>query len=251
MRSNRARHRERELTVAAGHGLDRSARPADIGPQARSATTRAGHSTVLLATFNLVLNGLAVVVFALPSDVSPHWSRLQLPLLLMILAVLVPGLAMLLSALYVRFRDVKPIWEVGLQLAFYGSPILYAIETIEISSGLKQPIMLNPLAAILQQFRHAVLDPSAPTAADVAGGWAMLLVPSWAASPSSSGCSIARRRAWRRRCSRRARLSKKRRALSRAQARGSARSSADMAVSHARRLSIGVALTPVTSTNNS
>ena len=36
---------------------------------------------------------------------------------------------MLLSALYVRFRDVQPIWEVVLQAAFYATPILYAIET--------------------------------------------------------------------------------------------------------------------------
>ena len=37
--------------------------------------------------------------------------------------------------------------------------------------------MLNPLAAILQQFRHAVIDPSAPSAAAAAGGWERLLVP--------------------------------------------------------------------------
>jgi ABC-2 type transport system permease protein len=134
-------------------------------------------STVLLAAFNLVLNGLAVMIFALASGVRPHWSWLQLPLLLLALTILVLGLAMLLSALFVRFRDVEPIWDVGLQLAFYGTPILYAVETIQISDWLRQLIMLNPLAAILQQFRHAVLDPSAPTAAEAAGGWVALLVP--------------------------------------------------------------------------
>ena len=41
-----------------------------------------------------------------------------------------PALSMLLSALYVRFRDVEPIWEVILQVLFYGSPILYAIEIV-------------------------------------------------------------------------------------------------------------------------
>jgi ABC-2 type transport system permease protein len=134
-------------------------------------------STVLLATFNLVLNGFAVMIFAVASGVRPHWTWLQLPLLLLALAILVLGLAMLLSALFVRFRDVKPMWEVGLQLAFYGTPILYAIETIQISDWLRELIMLNPLAAILQQFRHAVIDPSAPTAVEAAGGWAALMVP--------------------------------------------------------------------------
>ena len=37
--------------------------------------------------------------------------------------------------------------------------------------------MLNPLAAALTQMRHAVIDPSAPTAAAAIGGWARLLIP--------------------------------------------------------------------------
>ena len=35
--------------------------------------------------------------------------------------------------------------------------------------------MANPLAAIFTQMRHAVIDPTAPTAADVIGGGAWLL----------------------------------------------------------------------------
>ena len=37
--------------------------------------------------------------------------------------------------------------------------------------------MMNPLAAILQQARHAVIDPGAPTAAEAIGGTLHLLVP--------------------------------------------------------------------------
>ena len=134
-------------------------------------------ATVLFATFNLALNGLAVLVFALASGVRPHWSWLEFPLLLTILWLFVFGLATLLSALFVRFRDVKPIWEVAVQLFFYGTPIIYAIETVHISSALRELIMCNPLAAILQQFRHAMIDPSAPSAAAAAGGAVRLLIP--------------------------------------------------------------------------
>ena len=52
---------------------------------------------------------------------------------------------MLLSALYVRFRDVEPIWDVILQVLFYGSPILYAIEIVP-SDTARQVIMCNPIA---------------------------------------------------------------------------------------------------------
>jgi ABC-2 type transport system permease protein len=37
--------------------------------------------------------------------------------------------------------------------------------------------MLNPIAAVLQEFRHTVIDPAAPSAADAIGEPALLLVP--------------------------------------------------------------------------
>jgi ABC-2 type transport system permease protein len=134
-------------------------------------------AVVLMAALNLALNSLVVLGLAIASGVRPSWSWLQAPLLVALLAVLVTGMAMLLSALYVRFRDVKPIWEVALQLLFYATPVIYAIETIDIGERLRQLLMLNPLAAILEQFRHAVIDPDAPSAAAAAGGTEWLLVP--------------------------------------------------------------------------
>jgi ABC-2 type transport system permease protein len=134
-------------------------------------------SVVLTAMFNLTLNLLVVLVFAVAAGVQPRWTWLEIPLLLIALTVLVTGFAMLLSALYVRFRDVKPIWELVLQLTFYASPVIYAIETIDVAERIKETLMLNPVAAILQQFRHAVIDPGAPSAAEAAGGTAMLLIP--------------------------------------------------------------------------
>ncbi len=134
-------------------------------------------ATVLTATFNLALNVLVVIALALASGVEVRLTWLELPLLLGCLAVLATGLAMLLSALYVRFRDVKPIWEVFLQLLFYGTPVIYAIETIDLSVELKQAVMCNPLAAILEQVRHAVIDPNAPSAAEAVGGWGAMLIP--------------------------------------------------------------------------
>ena len=37
------------------------------------------------------------------------------------------GLAMLLVALFVRYRDIEPIWDVVLQVLFYATPIFYTI----------------------------------------------------------------------------------------------------------------------------
>jgi ABC-2 type transport system permease protein len=133
-------------------------------------------ATVLTAVFNLALNLVVVLVFMLASGVEPHASWIQAPLLIGALIVFAQGLAMLVSALYVRYRDVKPIWDVALQMTFYATPLLYPIETVTNETAQKL-IMLNPLAAIVQQFRHAVIDPSAPSTVDVMGSYALLMVP--------------------------------------------------------------------------
>jgi ABC-2 type transport system permease protein len=82
----------------------------------------------------------------------------------------------MLSALFVRYRDVAPIWEVALQICFYGAPILYPIEKIP-NVNLQHLIMCNPLAVIVEQARHAIVDPTAPSAAQAIGGAVYLLIP--------------------------------------------------------------------------
>jgi len=136
-------------------------------------------SVVLTALFNLALNLGVVVVFLLASGGSVRWSWLELIPLVALLAVLASGLAMLLSALYVRARDLKPIWDVVLQILFYGSPIFYAVETVQASAPdwVAKALMLNPFAAILQQARHAVVSPEYDTAAAAIGGTWRLLAP--------------------------------------------------------------------------
>jgi len=133
-------------------------------------------SVVLTAAFNLGLNLLAVMVFVLATGVTPTLTWLLMPLLFLALILLATGAAMLLSALYPRFRDIKPIWEVFLQLLFYGSPILYALEVVP-DPTIRKALMLNPLGAILEQTRHWLIDPNAPSAAEAIGGSARLLVP--------------------------------------------------------------------------
>ena len=136
-------------------------------------------TVVLVAYFDLLLNFIAVFIFVVADGVEPRLSWLELPLLLIALGVLATGCGMLVSALYVRYRDVEPIWEVMLQILFYASPILYPIELVALKGGenVQEAMMLSPLAAILQQMRHAVIDPDAMSAGEAAGGWIWILIP--------------------------------------------------------------------------
>ena len=133
-------------------------------------------ASVLTAIFNLLTNLVAVGVLVLATGVRPMWTWLLVPFLIAALCVLATGTSMLLSALYVRFRDVQPIWDVVLQVLFYGSPILYAIEIVP-SDTARQAIMCNPIAAILQQVRHWFIDPGALSAPQAIGSWTMMMIP--------------------------------------------------------------------------
>jgi ABC-2 type transport system permease protein len=133
-------------------------------------------AAVLTSLFNLLTNLVAVGVFVLSTGVRPTHTWLGMPLVIFVLVAFAVGCSLLLSALYVRFRDVQPIWEVFLQLLFYGSPVIYAIEVIP-SRTAQEAIMCNPVATVLQQSRHWLIDPSAPSAAAAIGGTARLIVP--------------------------------------------------------------------------
>ena len=117
-------------------------------------------SVVLTAAMNLVLSLLAVFVFLLAYGIPVRASWLGLGLIVVALVTFTAAVAMLLSSLYVRFRDVAPIWAVLSTVLFYGTPVIYAVEVVP--AGWERCVLANPIAMLLEQARHWVVDPTAP-----------------------------------------------------------------------------------------
>ena len=127
-------------------------------------------SVVLTTYLNFVLNFVAVIVFVLASGMEPRWSWLKIVPLILGLGVLVRGhrrrccrrcsCATATSPRSGRSRS---------RSRSTASPILYPIEKIP-NESLQHLIMCNPLAAIVEQARHAIIDPTAPSAAQAIGG---------------------------------------------------------------------------------
>jgi ABC-2 type transport system permease protein len=130
-------------------------------------------SVVVTGVFNLCVNLIVVFVFILAWGVDPTWTWLLFPVALLLLFAFTAGISMMLSALYVRYRDVAIIWSVLATVLFYGTPILYPIEIVP--DQYQNFILLNPLAPIFEQVRVWVLDPTAPTAVEAAGSVASLI----------------------------------------------------------------------------
>jgi ABC-2 type transport system permease protein len=131
-------------------------------------------SIVMTGLFNLGMNMIAVVVFMIAFGVYPMWTWLLFPLVLLPLMTLITaGASTALSALYVRRRDIGIIWSVFSLALFYGSAVLIPITY---ASGLVKDIqLLNPIAVILVQAHKWIIDASAPSVVEVAGGWVHLL----------------------------------------------------------------------------
>ena len=119
-------------------------------------------SVVATEIYNLGLNLIAVFIFILIYGVDPMWTWLLLPLLVAALVVITLAMAMLLSALYPRFRDVALIWGVLSTMLFYATPILYPISYVrdQTAQVFQTALQLNPLTPIFEQVQKWMIDPS-------------------------------------------------------------------------------------------
>jgi ABC-2 type transport system permease protein len=131
-------------------------------------------STVLTGLFNLGANLVVVLAFILAFGVAPTWTWLLFPVTMVFLFTFTAAISMMLSVLYVRFRDVSIIWLVFAQALFYATPVLYPIEAFH-NETLERVLMISPLAVIFEQVRVWVLESHAPTAVEAANGWLGLL----------------------------------------------------------------------------
>lgn len=116
-------------------------------------------SGTLSALINLLFNLVVVFIFMIVDGVDFKWSALLFPLNLLELYVLALAIAFLLSAAYVKYRDISHIWEVFLQGVFYATPILYPLQMVMKYNYLAaQFLMLSPIAVIMQDARYNLVN---------------------------------------------------------------------------------------------
>jgi ABC-type polysaccharide/polyol phosphate export permease len=115
-----------------------------------------------LVNFFIGLIPLAIVVY-----ISGQSIALTFPLVIFVgffLALLVAGLGLSLSLLFIRFDDTRNIVNVLLMILTYFTPIFYPISVL--SPRLQDVIVLNPLTSYLNCFRWAFSNNAAATIYD-------------------------------------------------------------------------------------
>lgn len=115
-------------------------------------------SVVLANLVNFAFSMILLVLFLGFFDIGWSWRLWFLPGVILIHLILTAGLALLVSALQVEFRDVKYIVEIGLVLWFYLVPVFYPISLMERYSPLVLSLYcMNPMVGIVFLYRWVLL----------------------------------------------------------------------------------------------
>lgn len=121
-------------------------------------------SSLISLAINLVVVILMAIITVNTTQVQFTSLVLMVPLNILQLFLLAFGLALFLSTLYVKFRDIGHIWEVVLQILFYSMPIIYPLSQVAsyhvFGIEVQKLIMLNPIAQAIQDIRHNLISPT-------------------------------------------------------------------------------------------
>ncbi|MFC1809991.1 ABC transporter permease [Patescibacteria group bacterium] len=114
-------------------------------------------ASTLTSFLTFLLNMIVFFVFLALSDVTFSFNFFFFLFYVIELYFIILGLSLILSVLYIRFRDFSHIWDVLLQIGFWMTPIIYPITLVP--DAYHKLIFLNPLARLIEYSRAVfILD---------------------------------------------------------------------------------------------
>jgi len=115
-------------------------------------------SASMSALINLGINLVVVSVFALLSGVEFTPAAFLIIPIIIELYIFALAVAMALSALYVKFRDIGHIWDVVMQAGYFATPIIYPLSMIIAMSPMAaKVILMSPMAQMIQDARSVLV----------------------------------------------------------------------------------------------
>lgn len=113
------------------------------------------------AIINFALTLLVFFLFAAIDGVAFSWKFIAILYPILCLVVFNIGVGLLLSALFVFFRDISYLYDVFTMLLMYMSAIFYTVESY--SMTIQRLFLLNPVYCVIKYVRMVVLEQSIPS----------------------------------------------------------------------------------------
>ncbi|WP_410288090.1 ABC transporter permease [Desulfosarcina sp.] len=110
---------------------------------------------VLARLIDFGLSFLIIIALAPFYDIKPSGQLLYFPLFLLVMIVTVAGIGMWISALAIRFRDVRHAMPFVIRMLMFSAPIVYS--SASISPKYRFIYSFNPIVAVIEGFRASIL----------------------------------------------------------------------------------------------
>lgn len=131
---------------------------------------------------NFALTLVVFFLFCLLDDITFTWRVLLLIYPIICLMIFNIGVGLILSAMFLFFRDVQYLWSIFIQILMYLSAVFYTIDSY--SYPVRCAFLLNPIYLFIRYFRKIIIDAAVPTV------WFHLLMATDAALVMAIGCFI-------------------------------------------------------------
>lgn len=104
---------------------------------------------------DFIVSSLILLVLMLFYGVPLSWTFLWWPVLLVPVILLAFAFGLILSALNVRYRDIKYVVPFAMQLLLFATPVIYPISLVP--EKYRALMALNPLTGLIDAFRATAL----------------------------------------------------------------------------------------------
>jgi len=112
-------------------------------------------AAVSVAIVNALVS-LALLAVLMPVyGVWPTWRLVALPLLLVLTALIALGAGLMVSAMGVRYRDIRFVLPFVVQCGFFAAPVGYS--TVVVPEHWRLVFALNPMVGVMEGFRWSIL----------------------------------------------------------------------------------------------
>lgn len=117
-------------------------------------------ASVIYAAVNMiiifVMSIITMIIYMFCGyEIHPKFAALLIPVLMIQTAILGLGVGIIISSLTTKYRDLTILVGFGLSLWMYLTPVVYPIS--EVTGILKKIILLNPMSAVVQNYKYALL----------------------------------------------------------------------------------------------
>lgn len=116
--------------------------------------------SIIVALISIIFEFVVIFIFMIVMGVAFQVTLLFIPIILALELLLMLGVCLILSALYVKWRDLNIIWKLFLKILFWLVPLFYSAYSLP--SNIVQIYMLNPITLLIEDSRAVILYGTLP-----------------------------------------------------------------------------------------